>query len=44
METGSFIHAAIPVDIIKKMKLENNTKVIAIFLPQLILLQRKFKI
>ena len=31
METGSFIHAAIPVDIAKKMKLENNTKVIAIF-------------
>ena len=30
-ETGSFIHAAIPVDIAKKMKLENNTKVIAIF-------------
>ena len=24
IETGSFIHAAIPVDIAKKMKLENN--------------------
>ena len=31
LETGSFIHAAIPVDIAKKMKLGNNTKVIAIF-------------
>ena len=31
IETGSFIHAAIPVDIAKKMKLGNNTKVIAIF-------------
>tara|TARA_B100000989_G_scaffold212417_1_gene161338 strand:+ start:458 stop:688 length:231 start_codon:yes stop_codon:yes gene_type:complete len=31
VETGSFIHAAIPVDIAKKMKLGNNTKVIAIF-------------
>ena len=30
-ETGSFIHAAIPVDIAKKMKLGNDTKVIAIF-------------
>ena len=30
-ETGSFIHAAIPVDIAKKMQLGNNTKVIAIF-------------
>ena len=29
--TGSFIHAAIPVDIAKKMELGNNTKVIAIF-------------
>ena len=30
-ETGSFIHAAIPVDIAKKMNLIKNTKVIAIF-------------
>ena len=44
METGSFIHAAIPVDIAKKMKLENNTKVIAIFPAQLLLLQKKIKI
>ncbi|MAI84694.1 MAG: molybdenum-pterin-binding protein [Rickettsiales bacterium] len=31
IETGSFIHAAIPVDIAKKMKLIKNTKVMAIF-------------
>ena len=30
-ETGSFIHAAIPVDIAKKMQLGNDTKVLAIF-------------
>lgn len=30
-ETGSFVHAAIPVDIAKKMNLISNTKVIAIF-------------
>ena len=30
-ETGSFIHAAIPVDIAKKMQFANNTKVLAIF-------------
>ena len=30
-ETGSFIHAAIPVDIAKKMQLGNNTRVLAIF-------------
>ncbi len=31
IETGSFIHAAIPVDIAKKMKLIKDTKVMAIF-------------
>ncbi|MAH78819.1 MAG: hypothetical protein CMN00_05320 [Rickettsiales bacterium] len=30
-ETGSFIHAAIPVDIAKKMALVKDTHVIAIF-------------
>tara|TARA_B100001093_G_scaffold513666_1_gene586041 strand:- start:842 stop:1072 length:231 start_codon:yes stop_codon:yes gene_type:complete len=30
-ETGSFIHAAIPVDIAKKMKLGLDTRVKAIF-------------
>lgn len=30
-ETGSFIHAAIPVDIAKKMNLIKDTKIIAIF-------------
>ena len=31
LETGSFIHAAIPVDIAKKMKLGKDNKVMAIF-------------